>query len=63
MVDLEDLLQEKGYYCFSPENFKNGYTVCIVYGEISEGSGPKLHLDPPLLSLMEVANVDSTVSY
>ena len=35
--------------------------VCIVYGEIYEGSGPKLTLDPPLVSLMEVANVDSTV--
>ena len=29
--------------------------VCIVYGKISEGSGP---LDPPLV--IEVANVDST---
>ena len=38
--------------------------VCIIYGEISEGSGPKLPpLDPPLVSLIEVANVDSTVSY
>ena len=35
--------------------------VCIVYGEISQGSGPKLPLNPPLVSLMEVANVDSTV--
>ena len=32
--------------------------VCIVYEEISEGSGP---FDPPLMSLIEGANVDSTV--
>ena len=36
--------------------------VCIVYGETSEGSGPKFPppspLDPPLV--IEVANVDST---
>ena len=35
--------------------------VGIIYGEISEDSGPKLPLDPPLMSLIEVANVDSTV--
>ena len=35
--------------------------VCIIYREIYEGSGPKLPLDPPLVSLMQVANVDSTV--
>ena len=55
MVDLEVLLQEKGNYCFIRENFKNGY------GEISEGSAPSYLLDPPLVSLVEVANVDSTV--
>ena len=60
MVDLEDLLQEKGNYCFNRENFKMGI-ICIVYGEIYEGSGPKLNLDPSLVSLMEVTNVDSTV--
>ena len=31
--------------------------VCIVYGELHEGSGPKLPLDPPLVSLMEVAKL------
>ena len=30
--------------------------VGIIYGEISEGSGPKLpSLDPPLVSLIKVA--------
>ena len=38
--------------------------VCIVYGEISEGSAPSSPpLDPPLTSLIEVENVDSTVWY
>ena len=40
VVDLEVLLREKGNYCFHQENFKNGYMVCIIYGEISEGSAP-----------------------
>ena len=37
--------------------------VCIVYGEINEGWAPSFppppqpHLDPPLASLIEVANV------
>ena len=35
--------------------------VCIVYGEISEGSGQAPPLDLPLMSLIEGANVDSTV--
>ena len=36
--------------------------VCIVYGEVSEGSGPKLlRWILPLMSLIEGANVDSTV--
>ena len=43
------------------KSFKMGM-VCILYGEISEGSDPKspppLPLDPPLV--IEVANVDST---
>ena len=35
--------------------------VCIIYREISETSGSKLPpLDPPLMSLIEVTNVDST---
>ena len=61
MVDLEVLLSGRGKYCFNQENFKMGM-VCIVYGEISEGSAPSSPpLDPPLTSLIEVANVDSTV--
>ena len=36
-------------------------TVCIVYVEISEGWALSSPLDPPLASLIEVANVDSTV--
>ena len=35
--------------------------VCFIYGKISEGSGPSSPLDPPLVSLIEAANVDSTV--
>ena len=56
-----NLLRGKGNYCFNQENSKMGM-VCIIYGEISEGSGPKLPpLDTPLVSLIKVANVDSTV--
>ena len=36
-------------------------SVLSMDREIYEGSGPKLPLDPPLASLMEVANVDSIV--
>ena len=37
------------------------WSVLFMDQETYEGSGPKLPLDPLLLSLMEVANVDSTV--
>ena len=37
------------------------WSVLLMDREIYESSGPKLPLDPPLVSLMEVANVDSTV--
>ena len=60
MVDLAVLPWEKGNYCLNRENFKMGM-VCTVYGEISEGTAQAPPLDPPLWSLMEVANVDSTV--
>ena len=60
MVDLEVLLRGRAVIVSIKKISKMGM-VCIIYGEISEGSGPKLPLDPPLVSLIEVANVDSTV--
>ena len=53
MVDLEVLLRGKGKLLFQS---KMGM-VCIVYGEISEGSGAKSPLNPPFV--IEVAKVGS----
>ena len=60
MVDLEVLLGGRASIVSIKKISKMGM-VCIIYGEISESSGPKLPLDPPLVSLIKVANVDSTV--
>ena len=45
VVHLEVLLRGESNYCFNKENFKIG-VVCIICGEISEGSGPEF---PPWL--------------
>ena len=61
MVDLEVLLRGRAIIVSITKISKMGM-VCIIYGEMSKDSGPKLPpLDPPLMSLTEVANVDSTV--
>ena len=66
MVDLEDLMQAEdageGQLLFQLRKFQKWvWSVLFMDREIYEGSGRKLPLDPPLVSLMEVANVDSTV--
>ena len=62
MVDLEVLLRGKGNYCFNQENFKNGYGLIVLFMEKQVRVQPQdPPLDPPLMSLTEVANVDSTV--
>ena len=52
----------EGQLLFQSRKFQKWvWSVLFMDQEIYEGSGPKLPLDPPYVSLMEVANVDSTV--
>ena len=52
----------EGQLLFQSRKFQKWeWSVLFMDQEIFEGSGPKLPLDPPLVSLMEVSNVDSTV--
>ena len=51
----------EGQLLFQSREFQNWvWSVLFMDREIYESSGPKLPLDPRLVSLMEVANVDST---
>ena len=51
----------EGRLLFQSRKFQKWvWSVLFMDREIYEGSGPKFSLDPPLLSLMEVANVDYT---
>ena len=61
VVDLEVLLRGKGNYCFNQENFKNGYGLYYLWRNKWGFRLQAPPLDPPLISLIEVANVDSTV--
>ena len=52
----------EGQLLFQSTKFQKWvWSVLFMVREIYEGSGPKLPLDPPLVSLLEVSNVDSAV--